>query len=191
MKNGHSGDNDERQNACFVELARMEQPWQVQIDVYLEDDASDPPKFSIECPLPSYEVKSDDPKQPAKKYIKFENKHRPGFDILFHLHDGTGKGYKFPRRAEDAVWSRTGEDCPDEAWSQCDEYKNCMVFQPRRVVQPDQMTLVVYNENDKRQGEPIGRFSYTLNVGIGGEKPYLHLDPGGDDQNGARTFSFR
>ena len=188
MRNGHSDEREERENACFVALAKPEQPWQVQIDVYLEDDQSDPPKFSIECPLPAYEVKSDPP-LPPKQYIRFENKHRPGFDILFHLHDLTGKGYKFPRSAEEAVWSRIGEECPDEAWSKHDGYKDCMVFEPIRVVQPDQMTLVVFNENDKRNGAPIGRFSYTLNIGIDGQKPYLHLDPGGDDQNGARTFA--
>lgn len=189
MKNGHSEEGESRQNACFVELAAKEKPWQIQIDVYLEDDECDPPKFSIECPLPSYEVKSADPKQPPKKYVVFENKHRPGFDILFHLHDLTNKGYTFPQRAEDAIWSRIGEDCPDEGWSQHGDYKKCMVLEPRRVVQPDQMTLVVFNENDKRNDEPIGRFSYTLNVGIRGQQPFKHLDPGGDDQNGARTFS--
>jgi hypothetical protein len=163
----------------------MEKPWQVQIDVYLKND--DPVEFSIECPLESYEV--EDAKVGTKKYVVFKNNHRPGFDILFHLHDLTGKGYKFPRRPEDAVWSKIGEDCPDEAWSKHHDYDDCRVFDPSRVVMPEQLTLVVHNENDKKpDGKPIGRFSYTLNVGINGERPYIPLDPGGDDQNGARTF---
>jgi hypothetical protein len=191
MKNGHSDEPESRENACFVELAAKEKPWQIQIDVYLVDDKTDPPKFTIECQLPSYEVKSDDPRQPPKKYIVFENKHRPGFDILFHLHDETENGYKFPRRADEAVWSRAGEDCPDEAWSKHKDYDSCRVFDPIRVVEPDLMTLVVHNENDKKpDGNKIGRFSYTLTVEavIDGQKRVLHLDPGGDDQNGARTF---
>lgn len=189
MTNGHSDDREKRENACFVALAAKEKPWQIQIDVYLEDDECDPPKFSIECPLPSYDV--PDPKLGTKKYLVFENKHRPGYDILFHLHDLTGKGYTFPQRPEEALWSRTGEECPDEAWSKHGDYDKCMVLEPQRVVQPDQMTLVARNENDKKDDQPIGRFSYTLNVGIRGQKPFKHLDPGGDDQNGARTFALR
>jgi hypothetical protein len=177
MIDGHS-QGPEHWDERLTGLAAPDQPWQVQVDVYLEDD-SDPadPKFHIECPLPWTDVGGE-------KYLRFENRCRPGFEILFHLHDLTGKGYTFPKREDEAVWSKIGNDCPDEAWGKNE------VFNPQRVVQPDQLTLVVRNDNDKKEnGDPVGHFRYTLNVTLGGRKPYLHLDPGGDDQNGAKTFT--
>ena len=148
-------------------------PWKVQLDVYLEDD-SDPPKFRVESCLPSYEAK------PGDKILEFHNNNRPGFEIHFHLHDLTGKGYKFPRNEDDAVWSQIGDQCPTTEMHE--------VFEPKRVVQPDQTMLVVQNDNDKKSGNPIGRFRYTLNVSTTGSRPYLPLDPGGDDLNGPRTL---
>jgi len=175
MKNGYT--EEAEFDACFANLGVQDKPWQIQMDVYLEDDQSDPPKFRIECPLPIKEVK------PGETYVVFQNKCRPGFDILFHLHDETHKGYTFPKHADEAVWSKIGTTCPDERWGKNE------VLSPKRVL-PDGLTLVVNNNNDKKEdGSPIGLFRYTLNVGLNGEKPYLQLDPGGDDQNGMRSFT--
>ena len=86
------------------------EPWKVQVDVYLEDDTTDPPTFRIESCLPSYEEK------PGDNILVFHNNGRPGFQMIFHLHDRTDKGYRFPRQESDAVWSKIGDDCPlDEA----------------------------------------------------------------------------
>lgn len=149
------------------------EPWTVQVDVYLEDDTTDPPKFRIDSCLPSYDEKGD-------KILEFHNNNRPGFEVHFHLHDMTGKGYVFPKHEDDAVWSKIGNQCPETEAHE--------VFEPKRVVQPDQTMLVVKNDNDKKNGSPIGRFRYTLNVSTTGRSPYLPLDPGGDDMNGPRTL---
>ena len=152
-------------------------PWAVQIDVYLDDDSGPKPQFRVMSCLQSYENDCGD------TYVVFENKCRPGFEIIFQLHDLTGKGYTFPKDADDAVWSKMGDDCPDEAWSKDKRYAESRVFTPLRVMQPDQLSLVVKNDNEKKaDGNPIGRFKYTLNVGKGGAKPYLPLDPGGAER---------
>lgn len=149
-------------------------PWTVEIDVYLiSDDDPSSPVFEVVSCLPAYE-------KDGEKYLVFENNCRPGFDIHFHLHDRTGKGYRFPRHENDAVWSKIGTDCP-----RSEEHA---VLEPRRVVEPDGTMLVVHNRNDKKDGNPIGQFRYTLNVSTTGRSPYLPLDPGGDDRNGGSTF---
>ncbi|HET7317045.1 MAG TPA: hypothetical protein VFI88_06450 [Sphingomicrobium sp.] len=144
------------------------EPWQVQIDVYL--DSVEPLKFRVESCLPQKD-------QNGEKYVIFENKLRPGFRILFQLHTMTGEdpateGYAFPKRGDDAIWSRIGEECPRE-------YCENKVFQPERVVEPDRTTLVVRFENK----EAIGDFRYTLNLVKSGAEP-LQLDPGGTGMNG-------
>ncbi len=144
------------------------EPWQVQIDVYL--DSVRPLKFRVESCLPQKD-------QNGEKYVIFENKLRPGFRILFQLHtmkeeDPATEGYTFPKRADDAIWSRKGADCPTE-------YCADKVFQPERVLEPDQTTLVVRFENT----EAIGDFRYTLNLVKSGADP-LQLDPGGTGMNG-------
>lgn len=151
-------------------------PWPVDIDVYLYDD-TDPDGFEIVSTLP---IDSSDPNDPL---LIFENKGRPGFKLLFHLHDQTGKGYRFPDAADDAVWSVIDESaCPTE--------ESHAVFKPLRVRENGTL-LVVENGNDKKNGEPIGHFRYTLNVSTTGRAPYLPLDPGGVDQNGPRTVRFK
>jgi hypothetical protein len=55
MKNGYT--EEAEFDACFANLGVQDKPWQIQMDVYLEDDQSNPPKFRIECPLPIKEVK--------------------------------------------------------------------------------------------------------------------------------------
>jgi len=137
-------------------------PWTVEVDVHLESDSC-PPKFTIESFL-----KGDSGR------LVFNNSGRPGFNIVFRLHDGTGKGYRFPSppRLKDAVWSKIGPDCcPQEgAWE---------VFDPRRVFD-DGTALTVYNENPcPAQGD----FTYTLRV-TADDRDYLELDPGGLNQNG-------
>ena len=148
--------------------------WKVQVDVYLEDDTTDPPRFRIETCLPCYDAK------PGDKIMVFNNNGRPGFEIHFHLHDLTMQGYRFARSRDDAVWSRIGDDCPTTEAHE--------VFEVERVVEPDGTMLVVRNENDRRNNKPLGRFRYTLNVTTTGREPYLPLDPGGDDLNGPRTL---
>jgi hypothetical protein len=164
----------------LVEALKSARPWQVQIDVYLEDDESDPPVFRIESCLPLSPASTK-----ADKILLFENNHRPGFEILFHLWDLTGKGYRFPQNAKDAIWSKIGNDCPEE-----EAYE---VLRPIRTGDDPHSglpMLVVFNENDKRDGKEIGQFRYSLNVTRDGGANVVHLDPGGDDQNGMRSFGF-
>ena len=154
-------------------------PWLVQVDVYLEND--DPVDFTISSSLPGKYARGE--KNPI---LQFHNNHRPGFDILFLLHDGTGKGYQFARDLDEAVWSRIGDVCPDE---RCDP----PIFEPKSVHGPDDNNpprLLVHfdNPDPDKTGSGIGRFRYTLNVSTNGSKPYKHLDPGGDGMNGARTL---
>lgn len=144
------------------------EPWQVQVDVYLE--CVDPLQFRVESCLPQKMAN-------GIKYLIFENNLRPGFKILFQLHDltrtdPTQAGYTFPKRADDAIWSTRKDECPRQY---CDD----KVFQPERVVEPDRTTLVVRFENDER----INNFRYTLNVVKDGAEP-LMLDPGGTGMNG-------
>ena len=148
-------------------------PWLVQVDVYLEDDTTTPPTFRVESCLPN-KVRQFGGRD--EKYLVFENNLRPGFKILFQLHDlTTHGGYTFPRRPDDAVWSKIGEDCPHAGTSEGNE-----VFDPVRIIEPDRTTLVVRFENTN----PIGDFRYTLNVTKTGERPFLELDPGGTGMNG-------
>lgn len=151
--------------------------WPAHIDVYLEDDSGPKPTFHIESSLPSYKNAK------GEEILKFENRHRPGFKLHFHLHDGTGKGYEFPNDPEDAIWSQAGSNCPQS--------KVNNVFTPLRVVDrgPFEVPmLVVYLENEKVDGAPIGLFKYSLNVvKVAGQQP-LCLDPGGDAGNGPRRF---
>ena len=153
-----------------------EKAWPVHIDVYLDDDTRPNPRFEIISTLPSYQNAK------GEEILEFKNNHRPGFKIHFHLRDRTGKGYGFPTSAEDAVWSRIGDECPGSKVNQ--------VFDPKRVVPRGPFgvpMLVVYMANEQVDGEPIGRFQYTLNVVKDGGTP-LPLDPGGDAGNGPRTF---
>jgi hypothetical protein len=83
-------------------------------------------------------------------------------------------GYRFPHRADDAIWSRIGDGCPDGSWAKNE------VFKPVRVVEPDGTTLVVDFRNDSY----IGDFRYTLRVTKDDGRTYLELDPGGTGTNG-------
>ena len=144
--------------------------WLVEVDVYLEDADSDPPQFRLETCLPM------DPEDPDK-VITFHNRGRPGFDIKFNLIDETGQGYSFPPQGkrDEALWSRQGPGCPpdnhNQQWDQ---------FTSVRVIEPDQMTLVVHNKN-----ETITEFGYTLRVTKDNGVNYIDLDPGGNNQNGS------
>lgn len=155
-------------------LAKNE-PWQVQVDVYLEDDSTDPPKFRVESCLPH---KIRDFKGKDEKYLVFHNNHRPGFRILFQLHDLTAGGaYRFPKVARDAVWSKIGDECPRKG-----SWEKSEVFNVERV--SNETLLVVRFENERI----IGDFRYTLNVTKTGDQPYLELDPGGTGMNGQPIF---
>lgn len=152
-------------------------PWAVEVDVYLEAD-TDPPRFRVVSTLP---LETSDPNDPI---LIFQNNGRPGFELRFHLYDQTERGYRFPGQEKDAVWSTIGESgCPTSAAHE--------VFEPIRVTEPNGTMLVVRNDNSERNGAPIGKFRYTLNVSRTGRAPYLHLDPAGDDQDGPRTLNFK
>lgn len=168
---------DEHSQAPQPKLAAQDhrlgahEPWLVHVDVYLEDDTTTPPQFRIESCLPG------EPRN-GERYLVFENHYRPGFRIMFQLHDLTEQGYTFPRSANEAVWSKRGNDCPGEDWAKND------VFAPRWVIEPDLTELVVDFANGRdEKGEPVGDFRYTLNVTKKGGQ-LLHLDPGGTGMNG-------
>ena len=141
------------------EAARFE-PWTVEVDVHLLE-ASNPPKFCIESFL----------KDPDDKLV-FNNNGRPGFKIVFHLHDETGEGFRFPeeRDKDEAVWSQLGSTCPKR--------KVLDVLKPIRIFD-DGTKLTVHNPNPH---PPQGEFTYTLRVTNG--RKWLDLDPGGVNQNG-------
>jgi hypothetical protein len=156
------------------------EPWLVQVDVYL--DSADPLKFHIESCLPQ-ETRNFGGKD--ENYLVFNNNCRPGFKIVFQLHDLTNtdpdtKGYRFPHRADDAVWSKKADECPREY---CEE----KVFEPIRVIEPDGTALVVEFKNQKVNDKPIGDFRYTLNLIKDGAEP-LQLDPGGTGNNGSSLW---
>ena len=138
-------------------------PWTVEVDVYLKAD-TDPPDFEVESFL----------KNGPDGDLVFNNCGRPGFNIVFRLHDETGLGYHFPGppRLNNAVWSQRGGDaCPDsQVWE---------IFDPVRVFDDD-MALVVYNQNPS---PAQGAFTYALRV-TKDDREYLRLDPGGLNQNG-------
>ena len=139
---------------------------------------TNPPKFRIVSTLP---LDKSDPNDPL---LIFDNKGRPGFELRFHLYDQTEKGYRFPIAKDDAVWSIIAETgCPTSEAHQ--------VLRPIRVTQPNGTMLVVENDNSERDGAPIGKFRYSLNVSTTGRAPYLLLDPGGVDQDGPRTLIFK
>ena len=138
-------------------------PWTVEVDVYLRSD-SNPPEFDIHSAL---ECNNDD-------RLVFNNRGRPGFTVIFNLHDLTGRGYRFPDNEREAVWSQLGSDCPKTAVAE--------VLKPKRVIN-DGMSLVVKNKN---VDEVVGEFTYTLRVTNGRE--WRDLDPGGLNQNGHTTY---
>src|ERR1044071_7835115 len=95
-------DRQEQGHAKCVRLCELEggapkgDPWLVQVDVYL--DSADPLQFHIESCLPQ-ETRNFGGKN--EKYLVFNNNCRPGFRIVFQLHDltnpdPTAPGYRFP-----------------------------------------------------------------------------------------------
>jgi hypothetical protein len=140
----------------------QKEPWKCEVDIYLQPQGSDPP-FELQTCL---EMNS------AKRII-FKNRRRPGFVIKFRLHDDLNPGYHFPSDPTQAIWSQVGTECPKtQVWE---------VFEPLSVEDAG-MTLVVYNENPK---PAIGNFKFSLRVTKGNGPPFLLLDPGGTDNNGA------
>ena len=144
------------------------------VDVYLNSVGPGPdftPNFDVETCLPTDFVGSD-----PKPHVYFFNDGRPGFNVSFRLFDNTnngeGSGYRFARKAADAVWSQLGPDCPTSPISQ--------IF--KRPHLKDPTTLVVFNENTAPN---VGDFHYSLNVSTTGEEPYVHLDPRGINMNGS------
>lgn len=145
-------------------------PWNVTVDVYLNND-DDPPDFDIRTCL---ETIPGDIKHPI---LVFNNYERNGFSIEFQLWDNTGNNYKFPKDPRLAVWSQKGE-CPkgpDGVWD---------IFKPQGV-SPDGLTLTVSNANSSSC--PLGYFYYTLRATNGDN--WVELDPGGVNNNGATNLA--
>lgn len=139
-------------------------PWLSEVDIYLG-----PPRNR-----PSFELQTGLEMNRAKRIV-FRNRRRPGFIIKFRLHDPRNFGYRFPSDPMDAVWSKAGTVCPKAAVR--------TIFWPF-AVEDEGMTLVVYNKNP---GPAIGYFKYSLRVTRDGGNSFELLDPGGNDQNGARS----
>lgn len=150
-----------------------DKPWIVYVDVYLHSDV--PGDFNIESCLPTHKHTHGGKEE---DYLVFDNHKRPGFTILFQLHDETGQGYRFPDSNADAVWSRYGNECP--AGPNNDPNKD--VFEDAEVIESDQTILKVRYRN--QPAHPPAHFRYTLNVTTDGKTPYLALDPGGTGNNG-------
>ena len=147
-------------------------PWLVEIDVYLDADTN-PPRFRLQSALPSKNPGSSDPE------FVFENRGRPGFELRFNFYDQTGKGYQFPDELDDTIWSALGDRCPDSRMHE--------VLEPKRLIDPT--SVLVKNDNPRKNGAGLGPFKFTINVTTTGKKPYLPLDPTGDDRNGPRTLA--
>jgi hypothetical protein len=122
----------------------------------------------------AFDVDSNDLEKDKDGNLIFENNGHPGFMIHFDLDDQTGKGYVFPQNSkkDDAIFSKLGDSgCPASGQE---------VFRPI-TVKPHRQTLIVHNPNEK---PALGKFRYTLQVGLRGASKYLPLDPGGVNQNG-------
>lgn len=111
--------------------------------------------------------------------LTFKNDHHPGFVINFNIVDDGG-GYTFPDSASDALAAAELEkgksDCPKQGakWSE---------FTPLEVTNKN-LTLRVENLNNHP-----AQFGFTMFVTKDGKKPYLELDPIGDNRNGPRTIA--
>jgi hypothetical protein len=152
--------------------------WDATIDVFLNSVGPAPnyqADFDILTCLP-VDWDGSDP----NPTIFFFNRGRPGFKITFRLFDntngGAGTNYQFANNKDDAIWSKLGDTCPTGAVHD--------VFAKKDVVVQSGTTLLVKNPNDN---SCLGNFKYTLNVAIGGNGPYVHLDPGGQNMNGATS----
>ncbi|MGN6058247.1 MAG: hypothetical protein ACTHOI_06650 [Sphingomicrobium sp.] len=154
-------------------------PWQVEIDVYL-DDVSPPPERK-----PTFHLETCLPRDPYGNIVFF-NCDRPGFEIRFNLYDNTnngqGSGYVFhPPSAPPhdvmqwAMWSSLGPDCPRRGCGQWPEFTSGNIENAGQ-------TLVVENTNSTQ-----AYFGYTLRVTNDHGGSFVELDPGGSNQNGSSS----
>ena len=138
---------------------------EVTVDLYIDPKAN--PPFTMKSTL------LKDGK------LTFKNDHHPGFVIDFNIVDDAG-GYRFPDSAKDALAAAelaTGKPtCPKQGaeWAE---------FEPLEVDNGNR-TLRVMNHNN----HPAD-FGFTMFVTKDGKKPYLELDPIGDNRNGPRLAS--
>lgn len=149
----------------------MGSPRVVFVDVQV--DSISPLRFRVE---PSEKNKPQLPTGPDGEII-FQNEGHRGFEIHFEL-QGNTRGYFFPPKSKkhEAVWSRSGDDCPDSgAWE---------VLHPTQVIEsgkpPERRTLIVNNPNPS---PAQGKFQYNLRLTNGSD--WKDLDPGGDNRNGS------
>ena len=128
--------------------------------------------------------KADPPFTMKSKLLKdgkltFKNDHHPGFIVDFNIVDDGG-GYLFPDDEKDAL--AAGElqpgkpTCPKHG-AEWDE------FEPLEVTNGNRTLRVQNHNNDPAE------FGFTMFVTKNGKKPYLELDPIGDNRNGPRTVN--
>jgi hypothetical protein len=114
---------------------------------------------------------------PKGRTLTFKNNGHPGFLVVFHIVDDTGRGFRFKRDPEDALWVRPiivpGDECPQGpcSWGQ---------FEPQSVT-GSRMMLIVRNRNEYTQ-----KFGFTLRV-IDADDNEEDLDPIGNNQNGPQA----
>jgi hypothetical protein len=155
-------------------------PWDVDVDVYLEDVGPAPERkatFHLDTCLPVDQFGN----------ISFFNSHRHGFRIRFNLWDNTngglGSNYVFHNPAKPpndpskwALWSAQGQGCPpDNCNAQWDEFQSDHI-------EGGGQTLVVTNTNSQ-----LAYFGYTLRVTNDGGQNFVNLDPGGTNMNGTTS----
>jgi hypothetical protein len=176
----HDVDIKERRGITAAAKHHPDNPWTVDVDVYLYS-VGPPAEFTVDTCLP-VELDCDDP----HGRIVFRNNGRDGFNLVFRLFDNTnggeGSGYVFPdppgpKHVSDhnkwALWSKEGEGCPPAGYA--DQWSE---FTSTSVTDQGQ-TLIVRNKNSTRT-----LFGYTLRVTNDDGQTFVNLDPGGNNMNG-------
>jgi hypothetical protein len=137
------------------------------VDVTVHLDLKHEPPFYFETDLPKKSGKGD--------HLIFKKGGPDGFMINFHL-DDPDNVYSFGNDLQEALYSTDQPVCPGP-----DEPCHWDQFQATEI-KDNGMTLVVWNKNDPKNGDPMD-FGYALRVIKPGDKKYLHLDPIGTNGN--------
>jgi hypothetical protein len=145
--------------------AEMPKCKRVDVDVHLQ--VHDNPQFYFETKWPTKSGKKD--------HLMFKNGAADGFMVHYNLKDPDNV-YSFGNDLQEALYSTDQPVCPgpDEPgqWDQFQAYS----------FEQNGMTLVVWNKNDPKNGDPMD-FGYALRVIKAGDEKYLHLDPIGTNSN--------
>jgi hypothetical protein len=137
------------------------------VDVTVHLQVNDNPKFTFDTTLPKKGNKGD--------HLIFKKGGPDGFLISYHL-DDPDHVYSFGNDLQEALYSTDQPVCPGP-----DEPCHWDQFQAVDIAD-NGMTLVVWNKNDPKNGDPMD-FGYALRVIKEGDKKYLHLDPIGTNGN--------